>query len=109
MTIDDRLNELQDSAEKLLVLLKDRQMGLMCWWTMTGDALRTIQKHIAFAGIKIKDERESTTIPDNRMSDSRGGSQTFYIACPNHPSSGPNAEGVCLICGAKCIALDLIK
>lgn len=46
------LDELQKEIEKLLVLLKDRQQGMMSWNMFLEERLKNIHKMIESAGIQ---------------------------------------------------------
>lgn len=45
------LDELQKETEKLLLLLKDRQTGLMSWNMLLTERLKEIKKLIESAGL----------------------------------------------------------
>lgn len=39
----EQLDRLQDEAERLVLLLKDRQPGLSMWWTLVKQRLQAIE------------------------------------------------------------------
>lgn len=45
------LDQLQQEAEKLVSLLKDRQLGLMTWHMLLEERLKAIKQMIALSGI----------------------------------------------------------
>ncbi len=42
-TIKERLDQLQSEAERLLSLLKDREVGLFTWWEMLNRRVEAIE------------------------------------------------------------------
>ncbi len=52
MTAEDEIDNLQKVCEKLLSILKERQFGLMSWWSLVGDAMKEMKKCLDHSGVK---------------------------------------------------------
>jgi len=51
--IDNDLDELQSIVEKILALLKDRQIGLISWYFMFNEDLQELKKLLINEFIKL--------------------------------------------------------